>query len=118
MSVEVLTAKLEGDAVLADLSLASTTHALLQRMEEHPILRGVKLQLMADPADIAGVLDRARYLFDSPAPEGYAHPSDLAVAAYLNALSTVPDPIAQEFLDRVAASSRREFFRATATARY
>src|SRR5947209_4785329 len=102
MSVEQLKVKIEGDAVLADLSLASTIHALLQRMEEHPLLREVKLQLKADPAVIAGVLERARHLFDSPAPKGYAHPSDLAVAAYLNALSVVPDKTAQEFLDRVA----------------
>jgi hypothetical protein len=118
MSVENLTTRVEGDSVLADLSLASTAYALLQRMEHHSTLRDVREHLEANPGDIAGVLARARRLFDSPAPAGFAHPGDLALAAYLWVLSTIPAYNVQEFLDQVATAGRREFYRGTATAKY
>src|SRR5713226_6518075 len=118
MTSTELIAEIETGAVRADLTLASTTYALLERMQENAALQEARHLLGAIPAESSVFLKRAAALFDSPAPEGYAHPGDLSLSAYVFLLAHVPQPAAQAFVDRVARSSRPEFFAACAVARH
>ena len=118
MTSSELITEIEEGAVRADLAVASTTYALLQRMEESAVLNEARRLLGVSPEESVVFLKRASTLFDSPAPDGYAHPADLSLSAYVFLLAHVPQQPAQEFVERVACSSRADSFAACGVARY
>ena len=117
MNLQNLITEIEDGDVRADLALASTPSALLKRLAENPALKKAKRQIALDPEAAPLLLKRAVALFDSPAPEGYTHPGDLALCAYLFLLTPDHGPDAQAFVDRVARTAGEEFFAARTLAR-
>jgi len=82
-----------------------------------PGLKKAKRHIALDPEAASLLLKQAVALFESPAPEGYAHPGDLALCAYLFLLTRVHGPDAQAFVERVARTAGEEFFAARTLAR-
>ena len=117
MSLQKLITEIEDGDVRADLALASTPSTLLKRLADNPVLKKAKRQIALDPEAASLLLKQAVALFESPAPEGYAHPGDLALCAYLFLLTRVHGPDAQAFVERVARTAGEEFFAARTLAR-
>jgi hypothetical protein len=117
MNLQKLITEIEDGDVRADLALASTPSALLKRLAESPVLKKAKRQIALDPEAASLLLKQAVALFESPAPEGYAHPGDLALGAYLFLLTRVHGPDTQAFIDRVARTAGEEFVAARTLAR-
>jgi len=111
-------AEIEDGSVRSDLGLASTTYALLRRLEENPVVREARERVYSRASDVLHLLERAVRMYESPAPEGYAHPDDLALTAYLFILARIQTPGIQRFISRVAKEAKREFFAATGIAAY
>jgi hypothetical protein len=118
MTTEHLIQQIEEGPVHADLTLASTTYTLLRRLELNPIIVEARRRSDVDPDALRRYFDRAVALFEKQGPEGYTHPDDLALCAYISILARDPKPAAQGFVNRVASAKRPEFPAATAVAEY
>ncbi|MBI3911606.1 MAG: hypothetical protein HY320_11845 [Armatimonadetes bacterium] len=116
MKADQLFGSIESGSVHAELGLASTTRTLLLFLKENKIVQSARRQL--DPEDITLLLERALSLYERPGPPGYAHPSDLALCAYLYLLADTAHVEAQKLIERIASEGRREFAAASAVARY
>src|SRR5438105_4529337 len=98
MTIRELIVEIEDGSVRADIGLASTTYTLLRRLEANPTVKEARERIASSAEDALLFLERAVRLFESPPPEGYAHPDDLAVSAYLFILARIQTPGIQKFL--------------------
>jgi hypothetical protein len=118
MSTHELIREIEEGGVRADLGLASTRSLLLSRLEANPTVRAARRHLQERPSDAALVLRHAVRLFEKPAHEGYAHPDDLILAAFLYILARVSGRGIETFLTRVRIEAKAEFYWSTHVAKY
>lgn len=76
---------MERTGVGADARLASTTSSLIHRLEDNTTV-GILLKFLERyPIDQLDLLEHCKVMFNTPGPEGYAHPDDmeLSVLVYL-----------------------------------
>lgn len=118
MTVPEIIQDIEHGSVPADLRLASSTRALLHRLGRHRTIRQARDQIATSPEDALLYLERAERLYHSEAPEGYSHPSDLSIAAYLYLLSPIAGRGIQRFVNQVADSDRPDVFHASNVAQH
>jgi hypothetical protein len=110
MEISNLIDDIEGGSLRADLGLASTLKILLRRLETHPAIVGALRHLSECPSDVSRLVERAREIRTEPAPEGYAHPEDLLLSAYLYILAQCPTPESKRLIADIGENERPEFY--------
>lgn len=116
MTIRELIADIESGSVPADLSLASTTRSAVRRLLENPVIKQARRHLAERPEDAIVLLNRAARLLRKQVP-GYAHPDDLALAAYSLLLAPIAGPGIQRFVNEMASCQRADLYVAPRVAR-
>jgi hypothetical protein len=86
MTLQAHLERIEGHPFAAVVNLASDLRTFLRIVEDQPDVQALDAAMSQSPEVAKQLLQRALELVSSPADEGYEHPADAALAAYLHLL--------------------------------
>ena len=107
--IDEITHTVEQGSWRFDLHFASTPKALIHRLANNAFIKDVQEEVRRTPLLVCEFLERAEILFERPCEEGYLHPDDMALCAYVYLIGDSCDNAVQGFVQRVATSPNQSF---------
>lgn len=118
ITINEVVQEIEEGSVRFEIMSASTPKALLYRLESNPTLQAAKRGLALEPSNALAYLSRAQAIYARPVPEGYLHPGDSALAAYIFLIGRSPELAIRGFVGEFVTANRPAFRWASTVARH